>query len=182
MHCVSVREREAEILSGGEDGAVRIWGECPPPRRVAQTGSESERFLTAVVSLRQPHGPVGPLHRGLQVRGEELSQAPPLPRRPSHFPAPPLPPSPRPSPRRCPLLGHGSTHGLVSFQSCARPQYGKWISCLATDSDWMVEPCRVGPTRVLTVANLCCGCSCAAAARPCLCGTSAPCRPPPSSL
>ncbi len=27
VHCVSVREREAEILSGGEDGAVRIWGE-----------------------------------------------------------------------------------------------------------------------------------------------------------
>ncbi|XP_058510069.1 THO complex subunit 6 homolog isoform X2 [Solea solea] len=25
IHCVSVREREAEILSGGEDGAVRIW-------------------------------------------------------------------------------------------------------------------------------------------------------------
>ncbi len=27
IHCVSVREREAEILSGGEDGAVRMWGE-----------------------------------------------------------------------------------------------------------------------------------------------------------
>lgn len=27
IHCVSVREREGEILSGGEDGAVRIWGE-----------------------------------------------------------------------------------------------------------------------------------------------------------
>ncbi|XP_062263585.1 THO complex subunit 6 homolog isoform X3 [Platichthys flesus] len=32
VHCVSVREREAEILSGSEDGAVRIWdsrtGQC----------------------------------------------------------------------------------------------------------------------------------------------------------
>lgn len=27
IHCVSVREREGEILSGAEDGAVRIWGE-----------------------------------------------------------------------------------------------------------------------------------------------------------
>lgn len=27
VHCVTVREREGEILSGGEDGAVRIWGE-----------------------------------------------------------------------------------------------------------------------------------------------------------
>lgn len=27
MHCVAVREREGEILSGGEDGTVRIWGE-----------------------------------------------------------------------------------------------------------------------------------------------------------
>lgn len=30
VHCVAVREREGEILSGGEDGAVRIWGEEPP--------------------------------------------------------------------------------------------------------------------------------------------------------
>uniref|UniRef100_A0A3Q4HZL6 THO complex 6 n=1 Tax=Neolamprologus brichardi TaxID=32507 RepID=A0A3Q4HZL6_NEOBR len=32
VHCVTVREREAEILSGGEDGAVRVWdsrtGQC----------------------------------------------------------------------------------------------------------------------------------------------------------
>lgn len=30
------------------------------------------------------------------------------------------------------------TEALLRLQSCARPQYGKWISCLATDSDWMV--------------------------------------------
>lgn len=33
------------------------------------------------------------------------------------------------------------TAALLCFQSCARPQYGKWISCLATDSDWMVGSC-----------------------------------------
>uniref|UniRef100_A0A3Q4HZN0 THO complex 6 n=1 Tax=Neolamprologus brichardi TaxID=32507 RepID=A0A3Q4HZN0_NEOBR len=59
VHCVTVREREAEILSGGEDGAVRVWGECV-------------------------------------------------------------------------------------FQVCARPQYGKWISCVTTDSDWML--CGGGPS------------------------------------
>lgn len=71
VHCVSVREREAEILSGGEDGAVRIWGEWTPCRALLQTGSE--RFMTSVVFLRQPDGSVGSLHRGLQVRGEEVS-------------------------------------------------------------------------------------------------------------
>uniref|UniRef100_A0A8C4DS97 THO complex 6 homolog n=1 Tax=Dicentrarchus labrax TaxID=13489 RepID=A0A8C4DS97_DICLA len=67
VHCVSVREREAEILSGGEDGAVRIWGD------------------------------VGYFHPG--------------------------------------------------FCLCARPQYGKWISCLTTDSDWML--CGGGPSMSL---------------------------------
>uniref|UniRef100_H2S0Z4 THO complex 6 n=1 Tax=Takifugu rubripes TaxID=31033 RepID=H2S0Z4_TAKRU len=66
VHCVSVREREAEILSGGEDGAVRIWGEWTPLQVLLQTGSE--RFVTSVVSRRQSDGPVGSLHRGLQVR------------------------------------------------------------------------------------------------------------------
>uniref|UniRef100_A0A3Q4HX54 THO complex 6 n=1 Tax=Neolamprologus brichardi TaxID=32507 RepID=A0A3Q4HX54_NEOBR len=65
VHCVTVREREAEILSGGEDGAVRVWGE---------------------------------------------------------------------------FTGH---MGCV-FQVCARPQYGKWISCVTTDSDWML--CGGGPS------------------------------------
>lgn len=27
----------------------------------------------------------------------------------------------------------------MAGQECARPQFGKWISCLATDSDWMVR-------------------------------------------
>jgi len=26
IHCLCFKEREGEILSGGEDGAVRIWG------------------------------------------------------------------------------------------------------------------------------------------------------------
>ncbi|KAJ4931699.1 hypothetical protein JOQ06_010139 [Pogonophryne albipinna] len=64
VHCLSVREREAEILSGGEDGAVRMWD--------SRTGQ--------------------------------------------------------------------SVHcvEIYKYESCARPQYGKWISCLTTDSDWML--------------------------------------------
>uniref|UniRef100_A0A8C9WN38 THO complex 6 n=1 Tax=Scleropages formosus TaxID=113540 RepID=A0A8C9WN38_SCLFO len=68
IHCLSMREREGELLSGGEDGAVRIWG-------------ESGVFF------------------------------------PFSFPV---------------------------AQECARPQYGKWISCLTTDSDWML--CGGGPS------------------------------------
>uniref|UniRef100_A0A4W6F7J6 THO complex 6 n=1 Tax=Lates calcarifer TaxID=8187 RepID=A0A4W6F7J6_LATCA len=69
VHCVTMREREAEILSGGEDGAVRMWD------------------LHVCFSL---------------------------------------------------------TERLSVFQSCARPQFGKWISCLTTDSDWML--CGGGPS------------------------------------
>lgn len=70
IHCLNVRGREAEILSGGEDGAVRIWD--------TRTGQ--------------------------------------------------------------------SVHCIevYKYESCARPQYGKWISCLATDSDWML--CGGGPS------------------------------------
>ncbi|KAM9346169.1 THO complex subunit 6 homolog [Symphorus nematophorus] len=70
VHCVSVREREAEILSGGEDGAVRIWDS-----RTAQSVHCIE---------------------------------------------------------------------VYKYESCARPQYGKWISCVTTDSDWML--CGGGPS------------------------------------
>lgn len=70
IHCVSVREREGEILSGGEDGAVRIW-DC---------------------------------RTGQSVHCIEVSK----------------------------------------YESCARPQFGKWISCLTTDSDWML--CGGGPS------------------------------------
>ncbi|KAF6734966.1 THO complex subunit 6-like [Oryzias melastigma] len=69
VHCLCMREREAELLSGGEDGAVRMWD--------SRTG-------------------------------------------------------------RC-------VHCLEvhKYEACARPQHGKWISCLTTDSDWMV--CGGGP-------------------------------------
>ncbi|XP_075999061.1 THO complex subunit 6 homolog [Genypterus blacodes] len=70
IHCLSVREREGEILSGGEDGAVRIW-DC---------------------------------RTGQSVHCVEL----------------------------------------YKYEACARPQYGKWISCLTTDSDWML--CGGGPS------------------------------------
>ncbi|MEE6522370.1 hypothetical protein FKM82_020884 [Ascaphus truei] len=36
---------------------------------------------------------------------------------------------------------------VYKYEECARPQYGKWISCLATDSDWMV--CGGGPMLTL---------------------------------
>ncbi|XP_041859769.1 THO complex subunit 6 homolog [Melanotaenia boesemani] len=70
VHCVCVREREAELLSGGEDGAVRMWD--------SRTG-------------------------------------------------------------RC-------VHCLeiYKYEDCARPQFGKWIGCLTTDSDWML--CGGGPS------------------------------------
>ncbi|KAG9342953.1 hypothetical protein JZ751_015169 [Albula glossodonta] len=70
IHCLSIREREEEILSGGEDGAVRIW-DC----RTGQTVHCIE---------------------------------------------------------------------VYRYEDCARPQYGKWISCLTTDSEWML--CGGGPS------------------------------------
>ncbi|KAI2666250.1 hypothetical protein H4Q32_010069 [Labeo rohita] len=33
---------------------------------------------------------------------------------------------------------------VFKYEECARPQFGKWISCLATDSDWML--CGGGPS------------------------------------
>nr|XP_015195071.1 PREDICTED: THO complex subunit 6 homolog [Lepisosteus oculatus] len=33
---------------------------------------------------------------------------------------------------------------VYKYEDCARPQYGKWISCLTTDSDWML--CGGGPS------------------------------------
>uniref|UniRef100_A0A669C9K1 THO complex 6 n=1 Tax=Oreochromis niloticus TaxID=8128 RepID=A0A669C9K1_ORENI len=70
VHCVTVREREAEILSGGEDGAVRVWD--------SRTGQ-------CVHCIE-----------------------------------------------------------VYKYEVCARPQYGKWISCVTTDSDWML--CGGGPS------------------------------------
>uniref|UniRef100_V9L2F0 THO complex subunit 6-like protein n=1 Tax=Callorhinchus milii TaxID=7868 RepID=V9L2F0_CALMI len=36
---------------------------------------------------------------------------------------------------------------IYKYQECARPQHGKWIGCLSTDSDWMV--CGGGPALTL---------------------------------
>ncbi|KAM4628490.1 THO complex subunit 6 [Discoglossus pictus] len=36
---------------------------------------------------------------------------------------------------------------VYKYEECARPQFGKWISCLSTDSDWMV--CGGGPMLTL---------------------------------
>uniref|UniRef100_A0A3B4ARQ5 Uncharacterized protein n=1 Tax=Periophthalmus magnuspinnatus TaxID=409849 RepID=A0A3B4ARQ5_9GOBI len=76
IHCVCEQEREGQILSGSEDGAVRIWGQ----------------------SL-------------------------------------------------CFGFDPGLWSGYDSSLACARPQYGKWISCLATDNDWML--CGGGPSLAL---------------------------------
>uniref|UniRef100_A0AAR2K8I8 THO complex 6 n=1 Tax=Pygocentrus nattereri TaxID=42514 RepID=A0AAR2K8I8_PYGNA len=69
IHCLALKEREGEILSGGEDGAVRIWGPIT--------------YIFLVINFFLP-------------------------------------------------------------EECTRPQFGKWISCLATDSDWML--CGGGPS------------------------------------
>ncbi|XP_053551028.1 THO complex subunit 6 homolog isoform X2 [Bombina bombina] len=47
------------------------------------------------------------------------------------------------------LRNGAQTHRIevYKYEECARPQYGKWISCLATDSDWMV--CGGGPLLTL---------------------------------
>ncbi|CAL8283633.1 unnamed protein product [Boreogadus saida] len=70
IHCLSVRERASEVLSGGEDGAVRIW---------------DTRTSQCVHCVE-----------------------------------------------------------VYKYETCARPQHGKWISCLTTDSDWML--CGGGPS------------------------------------
>uniref|UniRef100_A0A671KJR7 THO complex 6 n=1 Tax=Sinocyclocheilus anshuiensis TaxID=1608454 RepID=A0A671KJR7_9TELE len=69
IHCLCFKEREGEILSGGEDGAVRIWD------------SRTNRPVHCIEVFR--------------------------------------------------------------YKECTCPQFGKWISCLATDSDWML--CGGGP-------------------------------------
>ncbi|XP_033826404.1 THO complex subunit 6 homolog [Periophthalmus magnuspinnatus] len=73
IHCVCEQEREGQILSGSEDGAVRIWD---------LRSSQSVHIIE--------------VHK---------------------------------------------------YEACARPQYGKWISCLATDNDWML--CGGGPSLAL---------------------------------
>ncbi|XP_068963298.1 THO complex subunit 6 isoform X1 [Petaurus breviceps papuanus] len=73
IHCLALRERSPEVLSGSEDGTVRLW------------------------DLRT---------------GEEVQ-----------------------------------TIEVYRHEECARPQNGKWIGCLATDSDWMV--CGGGPALTL---------------------------------
>uniref|UniRef100_A0AAY4CJE7 THO complex subunit 6 n=1 Tax=Denticeps clupeoides TaxID=299321 RepID=A0AAY4CJE7_9TELE len=70
IHCLAVREREGELLSGAEDGAVRIWD------------SRTGRSVHCVE--------------------------------------------------------------IYKYEECSRPQFGKWIGCLATDSDWML--CGGGPS------------------------------------
>lgn len=64
IHCLALRERSPEVLSGGEDGAVRLWD-----LRIAKEVQTIE---------------------------------------------------------------------VYKHEECSRPHNGRWIGCLATDSDWMV--------------------------------------------
>ncbi|XP_027621944.1 THO complex subunit 6 homolog isoform X2 [Tupaia chinensis] len=73
IHCLALRERGPEVLSGGEDGTVRLWD----------------------------------LRAAKEVQTIEV----------------------------------------YKHEECARPQNGRWIGCLATDSDWMV--CGGGPALTL---------------------------------
>ncbi|KAK7877318.1 hypothetical protein WMY93_031968 [Mugilogobius chulae] len=73
IHCVCEREREGQVLSGSEDGSVRIW----------------DSRTSSCVHCIEVH----------------------------------------------------------KYEACARPQIGKWISCLATDNDWML--CGGGPSLAL---------------------------------
>ncbi|XP_072792525.1 THO complex subunit 6 isoform X2 [Taeniopygia guttata] len=73
VHVVALREQLPQVLSGGEDGTVRLWD----------------------------------LRTGAQVQLIEVHK----------------------------------------YQECSRPQLGKWIRCLATESDWMV--CGGGPALTL---------------------------------
>uniref|UniRef100_A0A8D0PY80 THO complex subunit 6 n=1 Tax=Sus scrofa TaxID=9823 RepID=A0A8D0PY80_PIG len=73
IHCLALRERSPEVLSGGEDGAVRLWD----------------------------------LRTAREVQTIEV----------------------------------------YKHEECSRPHNGRWIGCLATDSDWMV--CGGGPALTL---------------------------------
>uniref|UniRef100_A0A673USP1 THO complex 6 n=1 Tax=Suricata suricatta TaxID=37032 RepID=A0A673USP1_SURSU len=73
VHCLALRERSPEVLSGGEDGAVRLWD----------------------------------LRSAKEVQTIEV----------------------------------------YKHEECSRPHNGRWIGCLATDSDWMV--CGGGPALTL---------------------------------
>lgn len=73
IHCLALRERSPEVLSGGEDGAVRLWD--------LRTAKEAQ------------------------------------------------------------------TIEVYKHEECSRPHNGRWIGCLATDSDWMV--CGGGPALTL---------------------------------
>ncbi|XP_055265266.1 THO complex subunit 6 homolog isoform X2 [Moschus berezovskii] len=104
IHCLALRERSPEVLSGGEDGAVRLW-DLRTAKEV-QTIEVYKHEVRAHPTLCPPFFLPGHLQC-------------------LHLPLCSPPPS----------------------QECSRPHNGRWIGCLATDSDWMV--CGGGPALTL---------------------------------
>ncbi|XP_023611069.1 THO complex subunit 6 homolog isoform X2 [Myotis lucifugus] len=104
IHCLALRDRNPEVLSGGEDGTVRLWD-----LRMAKEVQTIEVYKHEVRAC-PPHTLFSLLPGPLLCLDLLL-------------------PSPLPS------------------QECSRPHNGRWIGCLATDSDWMV--CGGGPALTL---------------------------------
>ncbi|XP_059548833.1 THO complex subunit 6 homolog isoform X9 [Myotis daubentonii] len=104
IHCLALRDRNPEVLSGGEDGTVRLWD-----LRMAKEVQTIEVYKHEVRAC-PPHTLSSLLPGHLLCLDLLLSSPPPS-------------------------------------QECSRPHNGRWIGCLATDSDWMV--CGGGPALTL---------------------------------
>ncbi|XP_059548827.1 THO complex subunit 6 homolog isoform X3 [Myotis daubentonii] len=103
IHCLALRDRNPEVLSGGEDGTVRLWD-----LRMAKEVQTIEVYKHEVRAC-PPHTLSSLLPGHLLCLDLLLSSPPPS-------------------------------------QECSRPHNGRWIGCLATDSDWMVSQakCKMG--------------------------------------
>lgn len=130
IHCLALRERSPEVLSGGEDGAVRLWGkECRIGGKTGGKGGWGEEDAShgsSSADLRTAKEV-----QTIEVYKHEVRAHPTL-----------CPPFFLPGHLRC-------LHLLLCSppsQECSRPHNGRWIGCLATDSDWMVSQaaCRLG--------------------------------------
>ncbi|NXN99766.1 THOC6 protein, partial [Rhinopomastus cyanomelas] len=167
VHCLALRDQSPQCLSGGEDGTVRLWGleglwggfwgplnRSPTPRSSLEVPEINclelnSRDNSLVMAGGDGAVRVMDLETGaftLELRGHRdyvhclalRDQSP-----------------------QCLSGGEDGTVRLWDLRSgtevqvievhkyeeCSRPQNGKWIRCLATDSDWMV--CGGGPALTL---------------------------------